>query len=72
MGRSVGFADEQICEQASRGGGALRYQMATHCQMAVHSGSGENQNIGAVNSFGGKKKKKKKKKKKRGWRSTSN
>ena len=29
--------------------------MATHCQMAARSGSGECQNIGAVNSFEGKK-----------------
>ena len=36
-------------------GGALRYQMATHCQTAARSGSGERQNIGAVNSFEGKK-----------------
>ena len=44
------------------GGGALRYQMATHCQTAAQSGSGERQNIGAVNSFKGRK----------GGRSTSN
>ena len=37
------------------GGGALRYRMATHCQMGARSGSGERQNIGAVNSFEGKK-----------------
>ena len=37
-------------------GGALKYQMATNCQMAARSGSGERQNIGAVNSFEGKKK----------------
>ena len=37
------------------GGGALRYRMATHCQTAARSGSGECQNIGAVNSFEGKK-----------------
>ena len=43
-------------------GGALRYQMATHCETAARSGSGERQNIGAVNSFEGKK----------GGRSTSN
>ena len=30
--------------------------MATHCQTAARSGSGERQNIGAVNSFQGKKK----------------
>ena len=35
--------------------GALRCQMATHCQMAARSGSGECQKIGAVNSFEGKK-----------------
>ena len=29
--------------------------MATHCQMAAWSGSGERQNIGAVNSFESKK-----------------
>ena len=44
------------------GGGALRYQMATHCQTATWSGGGERQNIGAVYSFEGKK----------GGRSTSN
>ena len=33
------------------GGGALRYRMATHCQMVAWSGSRERQNIGAVNSF---------------------
>ena len=43
-------------------GGALRYRMATHCQTAARSGSGERQNIGAVNSLEGKK----------GGRSTSN
>ena len=37
------------------GGGALRYRMATHCQTAARSGSGERQNIGAVNSLEGKK-----------------
>ena len=36
-------------------GGTLRYRMATHCQTVVRSGSGERQNIGAVNSFQGKK-----------------
>ena len=29
--------------------------MATHCQTAVQSGSGERQNIGVVDSFEGKK-----------------
>ena len=42
------------------GGGALRsrlrYQMATHCQTATRSGSGECQTLGAGNSFEGKKK----------------
>ena len=28
-----------------QGGGALRYQMATHCQTAAQSGSGEHQYI---------------------------
>ena len=37
------------------GGGALRYCMATHCQNAARSGSGERQNLGVVNSFEGKK-----------------
>ena len=37
------------------GGGALRYQMATHCQMTMRSESGEHQNIGGVNSFKGRK-----------------
>ena len=37
------------------GGGALRYRMGTHCQTAARSGSGEHQNVGAVNSFEGKK-----------------
>ena len=36
-------------------GGALRCQMATHCQTAARSGSGECQNIGAVNPFEGQK-----------------
>ena len=36
------------------GGGALRYRMATHCRI-VKSSSGKRQNVGAVNSFGGKK-----------------
>ena len=35
--------------------GALSYRMATHCQTAAQSGSGEWQNIGAVNSLEGKK-----------------
>ena len=39
-----------------------RYEMATHCQPAVWSRSGEHQNIGMVNSYEGKK----------GERSTSN
>ena len=43
-------------------GGALRYRMATHCQTGMCSGSGEHQNIRAVNSFEGRK----------GGRSTSN
>ena len=38
-----------------RGGGALKYQMATHCQTAAPSRSSEHRNIGAVNSFEGKK-----------------
>ena len=33
---------------ARGGGGALRYQIATHCQTAGQSGSGECQNIGKV------------------------
>ena len=37
------------------GGGALRYQTATPCQTAAWRGSGECQNIGAINSFEGKK-----------------
>ena len=37
------------------GGGALRYRMATDCQTAAQSGSGEGQNIGAAHSFEGKK-----------------
>ena len=37
------------------GGGAMRYQMATHCQTVARSGSSEHQNIGAVDSFEGKK-----------------
>ena len=45
-----------------RGAEVLRYQMATHCKTATRSGSGERQNIGAVNSFEGRK----------GGRSTSN
>ena len=31
------------------------YQMATHCQIAIQSGSGEYQDIGAVNSLESKK-----------------
>ena len=42
-------------ERKTPGGGALTYRMATHCQTAARSGSGECQNIGAVNSFEGKK-----------------
>ena len=37
------------------GGGALRYQIAIHCQTAALSRSGERQNIGVVNLFEGKK-----------------
>ena len=37
-----------------RGGGSLRYQMATHCQTAALSGSSKRQNLGAVNSSEGK------------------
>ena len=37
------------------GGGALRYRMATHCQTTTRSGSGERQNIGAINCFEGQK-----------------
>ena len=35
--------------------GGTQYQIATHWQMAVRNGSGERQNIGAVNQFEGKK-----------------
>ena len=59
---SYGLGEAQLlctlssfCGVVDSGGGALRYQMATRCQTAVQRGSGEHQNIGAVNSFEGKK-----------------
>ena len=55
FGKRVGGLDGQWVCPGAPGGGALRYQMATHCQTAGRSGSGERENIGAVNSFEAKK-----------------
>ena len=61
--RAAGHCQLELCGGGGGGGkggedprgGALRYQMATHCQMAAQSCSSEHQNIGAVSSFEGKK-----------------
>ena len=37
------------------GGGGTQVRIGTHCQTDTRSGSGERQNLGAVNSFWGKK-----------------
>ena len=44
-----------VCPCPVGGGGALRYQMDTHCQTVVWRTSGECHHIGAVSSFKGKK-----------------
>ena len=52
--RYIGWYSERA-HPLGGGGGALRYQMATHCQKAAWSRSGERQNLGAVNCLEGKK-----------------
>ena len=42
-------------KEGGRGGGALRYQIITHCQTAMQSGSSARQNLWMVNSFEAKK-----------------
>ena len=45
----------KLSSGGGEGGGAPRYQMDTHWQMAVQSGSGGCKNLRVVSSFGSKK-----------------